>query len=143
MSSTASHLRLARVALVYFLQVFGMGFALALIRIPFLVPRFGVRAAELIEMPVMLVVIVCASRYLARRTADLARSERLAAGMLALVLLAGAELAVAFTLGARSPSDYIAGRDPVSGGAYLLSLLFFAAAPALWRLPPLRSVQDR
>lgn len=126
--------RILRVGLAYFALVFAAGFALALVRIPVLVPRFGVRAAELMEAPVMLAVIVLASRTLARRHPELGRGARLAAGMIALVLLLGAELGVAFAQGAQSLADVITGRDPVSGSVYLASLLFFALAPALW--PP-------
>ena len=129
-------MRILKAGLIYFLLVFGTGFALAFIRIPLLVPRFGVRAAELMEIPVMLAVIVWASRRLAHRHPDLRRSDRLAAGVIAFVLLVGAELAVAYFLGARSPSQYIASRDPVSGTVYLISLFFFAVAPALWNNRP-------
>lgn len=38
---------------VYFARVFATGFVLGSIRVPFLVPRLGVRYAELIEMPIM------------------------------------------------------------------------------------------
>ncbi len=125
-------MRILKAGLIYFLLVFGAGFALAFIRIPFLVPAFGVRTAELMEMPVMLAVIAWASRRLARTHPSFPRGERLAAGMLALALLVAAELGVACFLGARSPGEYLASRDPVSGGAYLASLVFFALAPAVW-----------
>lgn len=125
-------MQIAKPAAVYFLQVFAAGFALALIRIPYLVPRFGVRAAELVEVPLMLAVIVWASRRLVQRHPDLTRGERVAAGLLALLMLAGAELTLAFVMGARSIGEYVASRDPVSGSAYLASLIFFAVAPALW-----------
>ena len=126
-------MHLLRAAALYFMQVFGTGFALAFIRIPFLVPRFGVRTAELMEMPVMLAVIAWASHRLARQHPECNRGARLAAGVAAFCLLVGAELGVAWALGARSPAAYIASRDPVSGSVYLASLVFFAVAPAVWR----------
>jgi hypothetical protein len=129
-------MRIFKAGLVYFLLVFGTGFALAFVRIPFLVPAFGVRIAELMETLVMLAVIVWASRRLARNNLELSRSRRLAAGLLAFVCLAAAELAVAYFFGARSPSQYIASRDAVSGSVYLASLVFFALAPALWNIRP-------
>jgi hypothetical protein len=129
-------MRVLRGGLVYFLIVFGAGFALAFIRLPFLVPRFGVRTAELMETPVMLAVIVWASWRLARQNPTLGRPLRLAAGLFAFILLVVAELLVAVLLGARSPSEYIASRDPVSGSVYLASLVFFAVAPALWSRRP-------
>ncbi|MES2917870.1 MAG: hypothetical protein V4729_04550 [Pseudomonadota bacterium] len=124
-------MRILRSGLSYFLIVFGAGFALAFIRIPFLVPQFGVRTAELLETPVMLAVIYWASRRLIRRHPELCWRSRLGAGMVALALLVGAELLVAYALGGRSLSQYIASRDPVSGSVYLASLLAFAVAPAI------------
>ena len=121
-------MRIVKAGLAYFLIVFGAGFALALVRIPLLVPAFGVRTAELMETPVMLAVIAWASRRLALRQAELPPSRRL----LAFAWLVAAESAVACVLGARSPGQYLAGRDPVSGSVYLASLVFFAVAPALW-----------
>ncbi len=124
-----------KAGLVYFLWVFGAGFALALVRVPFLVPRWGARTAELLEMPVMLAVIAWASWRLAQRHAELGRPARLLAGGTALALLIVAELLVAHAQGLRSWAELIASRDPVSGGAYLASLLVFALAPACWRSP--------
>lgn len=129
-------MRILKAAFIYFLIVFGAGFALAFIRLPLLVPRFGVRTAELMETPVMLAVIVWASLRLTRRNPDFGRLTRLSAGLIALALLVAAELLVAYMLGARSPGQYIASRDPVSGGVYLASLVFFALAPALWGNQP-------
>lgn len=129
-------MRTLKAALIYFLLVFGAGFALAFVRLPFLVPRFGVRAAELMEMPVMLAVIIWASRRLAHNYPELKRTGRLAAGLVAFLFLVSAELFVAYSLGALSPSQYIASRDPISGSVYLASLVFFAVAPALWNSGP-------
>jgi len=84
----------------------------------------------------MLAIIAWASRRLLRHSPALDRAQRLRAGLFALLLLVGAELLLALALGAGSVGDYIASRDPVSGGAYLVALLFFGVAPALWRLPP-------
>ena len=126
-------MRILKAGLVYFSIVFGAGFALAFVRIPFLVPAFGVRTAELMEISVLLAVIAWASRRLARQHPELSRRARLAAGFLAFVCLCAAELTVAYFLGARSPGEYIASRDPVSGSVYLASLVLFAVAPALWQ----------
>jgi len=125
-------MRILKAGLIYFLLVFGAGFALACVRIPLLVPALGVRAAELLETPAMLAVIVWASRRLVHHNPAFSRLGRLGAGLLAFALLVAAELAVAYALGARSPSAYIASRDPVSGAVYLASLVFFALAPTLW-----------
>lgn len=114
----------------YFALVFGAGFVLGAIRVPFLVPRLGVRTAELIEMPFMLVVVILSARWVVRRFAlQGSRQASLAAGLLALALLVAAELSLAALLQALSPGRYIATRDPVSGSVYLAMLVLFALLP--------------
>jgi len=71
--------RILKVGLVYFVLVFGAGFALAFVRIPLIVPRFGIRTAELMEAPVMLAVIVRPPRRLTLQHPALSRRGRLAA----------------------------------------------------------------
>lgn len=124
--------RAAALALRYFALVFGAGFLLALVRVPVLVPRFGERVAELIEIPVMLLVIVAVARGLVRRHAEAPTPGGWpAVGGLALAMLAGAELLLGFALLGRTPMQVVLDRDPVSGTAYALSLLAFAAMPWL------------
>jgi hypothetical protein len=120
----------------YFVFAFGAGFLLALVRIPFLVPRLGERWAELIEMPFMLAVIVFAARHVMRRAPLRSIPQSLGTGAVALALLLTAEVLVGVVFGsATSLRDYVAHRDPVSGSVYLAMLLVFAAMPALvvWR----------
>ena len=62
-------MRILRTALIYFALVFGAGFVLGPLRVLFVVPRIGPRAAELAEIPLMLVVIWFAARWIARRGA--------------------------------------------------------------------------
>jgi hypothetical protein len=126
---TEQHLRAFPDALRYFALVFGAGFLLAFIRIPLLVPRYGVRIAELIEIPVMLVVIAFASRWIERRATY---RNLLATGILALIFMLAAELTGAALTGGGSPLAYVAAKDPVSGSAYLVSLIVFALAPWAW-----------
>ena len=78
--------------------VFGAGFFLGPIRILFLLPRFGVRLAELMEFPVMLVVIVLAARWLVRKF-QLA-APALLVGLLALGLMIAFELTLVLWLSA-------------------------------------------
>lgn len=121
---------LAKPALVYFALVFGAGFALGLIRVPFLVPRLGERYAELLEMPFMLVAIVLAARFVVRRYRLIrTASSSLAVGAAALALLLVAEWLLGLWLEDRSFADYLADRDPVSGAVYALMLLVFALMP--------------
>ena len=116
-----------RAALAYFGCVFGTGFVLGAIRVPLLVPRLGVRAAELLEMPLMLLAIVWSARWVVRRFALRTPRTCLAAGGLALAFLVVAELSLAARLG--SVSDAFTKRDPVSGSVYLAMLGVFALMP--------------
>ena len=124
---------LLRSAFYYFLIVFGAGFILGTIRVPLLVPQLGVRTAELIEMPLMLAVIVWAARGRVRAAPALSRRQWLGVGVVALALLAGAELLAARWLAGQSPRAYVLARDPVSGSVYLGCLMVFALAPFFWR----------
>ncbi|OGT56115.1 MAG: hypothetical protein A3E01_17780 [Gammaproteobacteria bacterium RIFCSPHIGHO2_12_FULL_63_22] len=121
-----------KASLLNFAIVLGTGFALGVVRVPFLVPRLGERYAELLEMPIMLVVIVLAARHVVRRF-ELAPdvSVRLQVGFAALALSVAAELLLATMLQSQSLIQYIASRDPVSGSIYVLLLLVFALMPAL------------
>ena len=125
-------------ALEYVARVFGAGFVLGIVRELWVRPRVGVRAAELLELPLMLVVVVLAARAVDRRwlAAHPART-RLAVGVSALVLLLIVEVWFATALRGLSVRDALLARDPVSGTAYYISLLMFAAMP--WYLQHFRS----
>lgn len=121
-----------KASLSYFAIVLGAGFALGAVRVPFLVPRLGERYAELLEMPIMLVVIVLAARHVVRRFQLAPKfAVRLQVGFTALALVVAAELALAVVLQSQSLVQYIAGRDVVSGSVYLMLLLVYALMPAL------------
>jgi len=122
--------RTIKAGMTYFALVFGAGFVLGSIRVPLLVPRLGERAAELIEMPVMLIVVWLSARFIIQRfslPADVL--PRLGAGLLALGLLVTAEVLLAVTLQDRTLGEYVASRDPVSGIVYLAMLALFAVMP--------------
>jgi hypothetical protein len=125
-------MRVLRSGVTYFALVFGAGFVLGSIRVPFLVPRLGVRVAEFIETPFMFVVIVLAARFIVKRfSLPAVASARLGAGLLGLGLLLVAEVLLTLVLQKQSVSEYIASRDPVSGGVYLAMLALFALMPLL------------
>ena len=119
-------------AAAYFGIVFGVGFVLGSIRVPFLAPRFGERLAELAEMPFMLLAIVLAAGYIVRRYGRTVPTLGWAVvGIIALTLLVVAELVLAVVLAGRGVGEYLARRDPVSGSVYLAMLFVFAAMPWL------------
>jgi hypothetical protein len=119
---------------VYFALVFGAGFALGAIRVPFIVPRIGVRYAELLEMPFMFLAILFSARYvIGRYCLPFVASVRLSVGLLALALLITAELLFNVVVMKLSLAEYLLSRDPVSGAAFVALLGVFAAMPWLVR----------
>jgi hypothetical protein len=122
--------RTTKAGITYFALVFGAGFVLGSIRVPFLVPRLGERVAELIEMPFMFVVVLVAARFIIRRFALPANVlARLGTGLLALGLLVATEVLLAVALQDRTLGEYVVSRDPVSGIVYLAMLALFAVMP--------------
>ena len=125
-------IRIAMAGVAYFALVFGAGFVLGSIRVPFLVPRFGERIAELIEMPFMLVVIWASARLIIRRfVLPTATSVRLGVGLVALALLLVAELLLAVAIQSQSVGEYVASRDRVSGSVYLAMLVLLSVMPLI------------
>jgi len=129
---SSNAIQVIKAGLAYFALVFGAGFILGSVRVPFLVPRLGERIAELIETPFMFVVVLLSARFIARRFAlPMATSARLTVGLLALGLLLAAEFLLAAAIQDRSLGEYIASRDPVSGTVYLAMLVLFALMPLI------------
>ena len=121
-----------KAGILYFALVFGAGFALGPIRVLWLVPRVGDRAAELIEAPIMLAVMVLAARAITRRLAvSAAASARLSMGFTGLALMLAAEFGLVLWLRGVTLQDYFAGRDPVAALVYYALLGVFALTPLL------------
>lgn len=125
-------MRTLKAGTLYFALVFAVGFALGTVRVLWIVPRVGVRTAELMETPIMLVVTIFAARWVVQRMAlPSTVRHRLGTGLIALGLLLIAELAVVLCIQRMTLRQYIAGRDPVAGTAYLVMLAVFAVMPVV------------
>jgi hypothetical protein len=118
-------------ALLYFAIVFSAGFVLGTLRVLIVVPRLGTRAAELIELPVMLAVTIISARWIVQRPWVGSPAGRLAMGSAALALLLAAEFSLVLWLRGLTIREYIAAQDPVSGTAYYLALALFGVMPLL------------
>ena len=125
-------LQILKAGVIYFALVFGAGFVFGTARTLWVTPRLGERYAELIETPFMLVVTILAARWINRRF-ELPGSfaTRIGAGLTALALLLGTEVTVVLRLRGLTLDQYLAGRDPVAGTAYLAMLGVFAMMPLL------------
>lgn len=126
-------MRILKWAAIYFTIVFGVGFGLGVVRVLWVVPRWGVRTAELLEMPWMLMAIVLAARWMVAQGDDRESPRvQLGVGGLALGLLLLAEVLLSMGLRGRSLFEAVVGfvdRDPVSGTVYYLLLGVFALLP--------------
>ena len=121
---------IVKAAGTYFGLVFGVGFILGPIRILFIVPRFGVRIAELMEAPIMLMVIVFAAKCVVHRF-NLALAA-LPVGLVALGFMLVFEFTVVIRMRGITLAEYFHERDPVSGTVYYLLLVVFAIMPLLF-----------
>jgi len=117
---------------VYFMLVFAAGFVLGTIRVLAVVPAVGETIAVLIETPVMLTISWIACRFIIRRFGVPAvLADRVTMGGFAFALLMAAEIGVAWLLGRRSVSAYLAHYVTVAGALGLAGQIAFAAFPAL------------
>lgn len=125
-------MKVLRAGILYFALVFGAGFVLGSIRVFWVVPRVGVRMAELMEAPFMFAVIIVAARWIVRHLAvPPATPSRLGMGFIALGLLLAAEIILGYLLWGLSVTELITSRDPVSGSVYYALLGVFTVMPLL------------
>jgi hypothetical protein len=125
-------MQVVKAGVVYFALVFGAGFVLGTIRTLWVVPRVGSRTAELMEMPIMLVVTIVAARWtVLHLSVPMMWSARIEMGCIALTLILIAEFGFVLWIRGLSIRGYLATRDPVSGTVYYLMLVVFAAMPLL------------
>ena len=117
-------------ALAYFALVFAVGFALGAVRTAWLEPRLGARAAELLELPLMVFASWAIARWLlGRDVVACPPRRRLLVGGIALLCMLAAELGLGMALRGRSPRELLLERDPVAGPAYLMALVLFGLMP--------------
>ena len=125
-------MQIVKAGTLYFALVFGAGFVLGTIRTLWVTPRLGTRMAELMEMPLMLVITIVATRWIVSRLAVRSMlSARLGMACIALGLLLIAEFGLVLWLRGLSVREYLATRDPVSGTIYYMLLGMFAIMPLL------------
>jgi hypothetical protein len=118
---------------LYFALVFGAGFVVGFVRVLWLVPLVGERAAELLEAPLMLAVTIVAARWVVRRRAVPPTTSRLGVGFVALGLMLVVELTFVLGLRGMTLREYLAGRDAVAGTVYVTTLVIFVLMPLVVR----------
>ena len=127
--------RALKSGLIYFAIVFAAGFALGTIRVLLLEPHIGSRYAKLTEMPIMLLVIYCAARYIVLKTLPASTNGLyVAVGVFALALLLLLEFTLVLGLQGISMDRYLESRDAIAFTAYLASLGLFAFMPLILKM---------
>jgi hypothetical protein len=124
--------KIASAALLYFLAVFGAGFALGPIRVLWLEPKLGVVAATLCEAPFLLLAMIAAAYWIPRVLRISAGiGAMLAMGLGALALQQVADLVVGVALRGISATDQWARLATPEGAIYAALLVLFALMPAI------------
>jgi hypothetical protein len=126
-------MRILKAAAVYFGIVFGVGFVIGSIRVPLIEPQVGVRIAQLIESPFMLLAVCLAGRWVGRRLCiGYSPLALLMVGLVAAALVLSADLVVGIGLRGMSLAEVFTNRDPVSGTVYYLLIAAYAVMPWLF-----------
>lgn len=123
-----------RAGLRYGAEAFALGFALALVRIPLLVPAIGELAAVLCEIPVMLAAMLLRARAIIRRNKIDTARQRLAMGLTGFALLMLCEWGLALVLGQGS-QVWLASLATLPGAIGLAGQAIFALLPLMVRNP--------
>ncbi len=115
---------------LYFALVFAAGFVLGTIRTLWVVPRLGLRTAELAEAPIMVGISILAARWVVRHFSITSPwPRRLAVGCIALGLMLLVEFTFLLWVRGLTVRGYFEARDPVSGAVYFAALAAFALIP--------------
>jgi hypothetical protein len=124
--------RIVKASGIYFALVFGAGFVLGTIRVLWLVPTLGTRTAELLEMPIMLIVVILSARWVTQQVqVPPTASSRLGMGGMALAMMLALDFTVVLWIRGLSFRQYVEAFDPVAGTAYFVMLGLFALMPWL------------
>jgi hypothetical protein len=126
-----------RAGMAYFAIIFAVAFGLGTLRVVAIAPALGERGAVLLEVAVLLSIAWPVAAVLIRR-AGLGRAvgPRLAMGAVALVLLALAEVALAWALFGRAPSEIWISWQTGAGAIGLAGQVAFGLIPVLLLLRP-------
>ena len=125
-------MKIVYATVLYFLAVFGAGFALGPIRVFWLEPRLGVVAATLCEAPFLLLAMIAAAYWIPRIIRNSAGiGAMLAIGCGALALQQVADFVVGTALRGISATEQWARLASPEGAIYAVLLLLFALMPAI------------
>jgi hypothetical protein len=125
-------MRIFKAGVIYFLLIFALGWILGPIRELWAVPRFGRMTALLVEAIIMLIAMIVAAGWVTLRF-DVPRTlgSTIPVGLVALAILAPAEIAGTLWVRGQSLQDYAASFVTAPGVISLVIFVLFAVMPTL------------
>ena len=125
-------MRVLKAGLTYFLLLFTVGWVLGPIRELWAVPRFGRVMALLFEAVILLITMIVAARWVMRRfNVHPNLGSTIPMGLVALAILAPAEIVGVLCVRGLSLHEYLASFVTAPGAISLVMFLLFAATPTL------------
>ncbi|TVQ56675.1 MAG: hypothetical protein EA355_06395 [Rhodobacteraceae bacterium] len=124
--------------LIYFALVFVAGALVSVVRDVVLAPNIGLRLAELVEYPLLFLVIMGSANWTIHRFGLKGqRGPRAVMGSVAFLLAVTIGALLVLLIRGQSLVEYAANRHPLTGAVYLMMLGLVAAMPLLvGRRPP-------
>jgi uncharacterized membrane protein AbrB (regulator of aidB expression) len=121
-----------KAGVIYFLLMFAVGWILGPIRELWAVPRFGHLTALLFEAVIMLIAMIISARWVMRRfEVHQTLGSTILMGLVALAILAPAEIAGVLWVRGSSLQEYLASFATAPGVISAVMFLLFAAMPTL------------
>ena len=125
-------MRTLKAGLVYFLLMFAFGWVLGPIRELWAVPQFGRMTALLVEAVILLITMIVAARWvMGRSNVHPNLGSTIPMGLVALGILAPAEIAGVLWVRGLSLQEYLASFVTTPGVISAVMFLLFAAMPSL------------
>lgn len=115
----------------YGLAIYAAGFAFGVLRALVVAPKIGERSAELLEVPLMLVVGFVLAGRVRDRLHGYSRGVLVCSGLVGVLVLLALEVATSVLLLGGSVRDGLVNPDPVAGAFYYATVLVLVALPAL------------
>lgn len=116
---------------IYFMAVFFAGFILGIMRVLLLEPVLGDRWSEIIEAPLMIVVIFSVSFYIHHHMLIKKSLDAFLVGAIAITLMLAAETIVMLHVRKLTWQQYFETRDPIAGIIYAILLIIFTICPLI------------
>lgn len=125
-------MKVLRASILYFAVVFTAAFGLGVLRVTLVAPQLGALVAVALEVPIVLAVSWGVAGWIVRNW-PMILLQRIVMGILAFVILMGAEVLFSKLLFGQSLHDFMGALATLPGALGLAGQIGFAVIPALRR----------